>query len=171
MDITSTLLNSIWAGLFSGALAVVLTAPPQAIGPSLLCGFAGILIRDALVGWGTGPGVAVVLAAVASVLLAIALASRMRNFSLIAIVTGVLPLGAEVPLFNSIKGILEISTLKDQALVTASAQLAANLSIVFTTTLAIVLGIGMGFLIARLFGVGRALPHVHEGTLVTPPVR
>jgi uncharacterized membrane protein YjjB (DUF3815 family) len=150
---------------------VVLTAPPQAIGPSFLCGFAGLMIRNALVGWGVGPSVAVVVAAAASVLLAIALASRMRNFSLIAIVTGVLPLGAEVPLFNSIKGMLEISTLKGEALITASALLAANLSIVFTTTLAIVLGMGAGFLIARLLRVGRALPDVHEATPLTPPVR
>jgi uncharacterized membrane protein YjjB (DUF3815 family) len=158
----SMLLNGIWAGLFSGALAVVLTAPPQAIVPSLLCGFAARLIRNVLMGWGIVHGLAVIVAAAASVLLAIALVSRKRNSSLIAIVTGVLPLGAAAAFFNAIKGILEISSLKDQALITASAQLAANLSTVFTTTLAIALGMGVGFLVARLFRMGRALPDVVE---------
>jgi uncharacterized membrane protein YjjB (DUF3815 family) len=156
------LLNSIWAGLFSAALAAVLTAPPQAIIPSLLCGFAARLIRNVLIGLGIVHSLAVIVAAAVSVFLAIALVSRKRNASLIAIVTGVLPLGAAVAFFNAIKGILEISTLKDQALITASAQLAANLSSVFTTTLAIALGMGVGFLVARLLGMRRALPDVVE---------
>jgi uncharacterized membrane protein YjjB (DUF3815 family) len=156
------LLNSIWAGLFSAALAVVLTTPPQAILPSLLCGFTARLIRNALIGWGIVHGLAVVIAAAASVFLAIALVSRKRTSSLVAIVTGVLPLGAAVAFFNAIKGILEISTFKDQALITASAQLAANLSSIFTTTLAIALGMGVGFLVARLLGMRRALPDTIE---------
>lgn len=171
MHITPMLLNGIWAGLFAAALAVVLTAPPRAIVPSLLCGFAARLIRNVLIGLGLGSGVAVIVAAAACVLLAIALVGRRRDSSLIAIVTGVLPLGAAVALFNAIRGILAISTLKDQALITASAQLAANLSTVFTTTLGIVLGIGVGFLIARLFRVGRALPDLPEATLLTPPAQ
>jgi uncharacterized membrane protein YjjB (DUF3815 family) len=144
-------LNGVWAGLFAAALAVVLTAPRQAIVPSLLCGFAARLIRNVLIGWGLSSSAAVIVAAAACVLLAIALTSRRRSFSVIAIVTGVLPLGAAVALFNSIKGILDISSLKEQALITASAQLSANLSAVFTTTFAMVLGIGLGFLIARAF--------------------
>jgi uncharacterized membrane protein YjjB (DUF3815 family) len=154
MDVTPMIVNSIWAGFFAAALAVVLTAPSQAIVPSLLCGFAARFTRDVLIGWGLNPSAAVVVAAAACVLLAIVLASRRRNFPLIAMVSGVLPLGAAVALFNSIKGILSISTLKEHALTTASAQLSANLSIVFTTTLAIVLGIGLGLLIARVFGWG-----------------
>jgi len=156
------LLNSIWAGLFAAALAVVLTAPPQAIVPSLLCGFAARLIRNILVGWGLSSSAAVVVAAAACVLLGLALTSRRRSFSVIAIVTGVLPLGAAVALFNSIKGILNMSGLKEQALVTASAQLSANLSAVFTTTFAMVLGIGVGFLIARLLKWKSVLQDVPE---------
>jgi uncharacterized membrane protein YjjB (DUF3815 family) len=162
MDIMPMLLNSIWAGLFAAALAVVLTAPPQAIVPSLLCGFAARLIRNVLVGWGLSSSTAVVVAAAACVLLGLALTSRRRSFSVIAIVTGVLPLGAAVALFNSIKGILNMSGLKEQALVTASAQLSANLSAVFTTTFAMVLGIGVGFLIARLFKWKSVLQDVPE---------
>jgi uncharacterized membrane protein YjjB (DUF3815 family) len=162
MDITPMLLNSIWAGLFAAALAVVLTAPPQAIVPSLLCGFAARLIRNVLVGWGLSLSTAVVVAAATCVLLGLALTSRRRSFSVIAIVTGVLPLGAAVALFNSIKGILNMSGLKEQALVTASAQLSANLSAVFTTTFAMVLGIGVGFLIARLFKWKSVLQDVPE---------
>jgi uncharacterized membrane protein YjjB (DUF3815 family) len=144
-------LNSVWAGLFAAALAIVLSAPSQAILPSLLCGFASRLIRNVLIGWGVSSNISIVVAAAACVLLAIAIVGRRRNFPLIAVVTGVLPLGAAVAFFNSIKGILGISALKEQALITASAQLSANLSTVFTTTLAIVLGIGVGFLIARAF--------------------
>jgi len=150
MAIMPLVLNSVWAGLFAATLAVVLTAPPQAVVPSLLCGFAARLIRNSLVGWGLSSSAAVVVAAAACVVLGLALTSRRRNFSVIAIVTGVLPLGAAVALFNSIKGILDISGLKEQALIVASAQLSANLSAVFTTTFAMVLGIGIGFLIARL---------------------
>ena len=110
------LLNSVWAGLFAAMLAVVLSAPPAAIVPSLVCGFAARLIRNVLIGVGLSSSTAVVVAAAACVLLAIGLASRRRNFSLIAAVAGVLPLGAAVALFNSIKGILNIPALKDQAL-------------------------------------------------------
>jgi uncharacterized membrane protein YjjB (DUF3815 family) len=162
MAIMPMVVNSVWAGLFAAALAVVLTAPPQAIVPSLLCGFAARLIRNVLIGWGLSSSAAVVVAAAACVLLAIVLANRRRNFSLIALVTGVLPLGAAVALFNSIKGILNISGLKEQALITASAQLSANLSAVFTTTLAMVLGIGLGFLIARTFEWGNVLQDAPE---------
>lgn len=162
MAIMPMVLNSIWAGLFAAALAVVLTAPPQAIVPSLLCGFAARLIRNVLIGWGLSSSPAVVVAAAACVLLAIALANRRRSSSVIAIVTGVLPLGAAVALFNSIKSILNMSGLKEQALVTASAQLSANLSAVFTTTFAMVLGIGVGFLIARLFKWKSTLQDVPE---------
>jgi uncharacterized membrane protein YjjB (DUF3815 family) len=151
VSITPILLNSVWAGLFAAALAIVLTAPPHAIIPSLLCGFGARLIRNILIGLGATSSAAVVGAAAACVLLAIALANHRRNVSLIALVTGVLPLGAAVALFNSIKGILNISGLKEQALIVASAQLSANLSTVFTTTLAMVLGIGVGFLIALAF--------------------
>jgi uncharacterized membrane protein YjjB (DUF3815 family) len=154
VTITPILFNAIWAGLFAAALSVVLTAPPQAIFPSLLSGFAARLIRNALIGWGVSSSAAVVVAAAACVLLAVALARRRQNFSVIAIVTGVLPLGAAVALFNSIKGILSLSALKEQALIAASAQLSANLSTVFTTTLAMVLGIGVGFLIAGVLGRG-----------------
>jgi uncharacterized membrane protein YjjB (DUF3815 family) len=150
--ITPILLNAIWAGLFAAALAVVLTAPPQAIFPSLFCGFAARLTRNVLIGWGASSSAAVVVAATACVLLALAFASRRRAFSVIAIVTGVLPLGAAVALFNSVKGILSLPALKDQALIAASAQLSANLGTVFTTTLAMVLGIGVGFLIAGVLG-------------------
>jgi uncharacterized membrane protein YjjB (DUF3815 family) len=151
---TSVLVNSLWAALFAAALAVVLTAPPQAVIPSLLCGFAARLIRNVLVGAGINSSVAVIVAAAACVLLAIALSRGQNKFSLIATMTGVLPLGAAVALFNSIKAILNISPLKGQALINASAQLSANLSTVFVTTLAIVLGIVLGFLVARMFRWG-----------------
>jgi uncharacterized membrane protein YjjB (DUF3815 family) len=163
MAIMPMILNSVWAGLFAAALSIVLTAPPQAIVPSLLCGFAARLIRNVLIGWGLSSNMAVVIAAAACVLLAIALTSRRRGASVIAIVTGVLPLGAAVALFNSIKGILNISGLKEQALITASAQLSANLSAVFTTTLAMALGIGLGFLIAMAFRWHLVRPGTAEG--------
>jgi len=161
-------INGVWAGLFAAALAVVLTAPPQAIIPSLLCGFAARLIRNVLIGWGLSSSAAVVLAAAACVLLAIGLTGRRRGASVIAIVTGVLPLGAAVALFNSIKGILDISSLKEQALITASAQLSANLSAVFTTTFAMALGIGLGFLIARAFKWHLVSAGTPESGLPTP---
>jgi uncharacterized membrane protein YjjB (DUF3815 family) len=171
MEIAPMLLNSIWAGLFAAALAVVLTAPPQAIVPSLLCGFAARLTRNALIGWGMSSSAAVVVAAAACVLLAVAFAKRRRNLSVVAVVTGVLPLGAAVALFNSIKGILNISGLKEQALVTASAQLSANLSTVFTTTLAMVLGIGIGFLVARALKRELVLEDTPGTKLLTPPAQ
>jgi uncharacterized membrane protein YjjB (DUF3815 family) len=168
--ITPILFNAVWAGLFAAALAIVLTAPPQAIFPSLLCGFAARLIRNVLIGWGVSSSAAVVIAAAACVLLAVALARRRHNFSVIAIVTGVLPLGAAVALFNSIRGILSISALKEPALTAASAQLSANLSVVFTTTLAMVLGIGLGFLIARVFKWDRVLQDAPEATVLRPRI-
>jgi hypothetical protein len=67
-------------------------------------------------------------------------------------VTGVLPLGAAVPLFKSVYGLLTLPAVPGDALTDPVVQLVANLSTVFTTTLAMVLGVWLGLFVMTALG-------------------
>jgi hypothetical protein len=67
------------------------------------------------------------------------------------LVSGVLPLGAAVAMFNAITELMKVSSLKGEALSGASVALSANIGKVFTTSLAIALGLAAGIAIVRLF--------------------
>ena len=145
MDLSSILMNSLWAGLFAGGLGIILTAQPRYIFPAFLCGFAGRLARDALMSWGMGQNWSTV------VVLAAAAIIRRHAVSPVVLVSGVLPLGATVAMFNAIVELMKVSSLKDEALSGASVALSANIGKVFTMSLAIALGLGAGMAIVRLF--------------------
>ena len=151
MDGFPLVINAFWGGLFATGLGVLLTTPPQGLLPCFACGLVGRLVRNLLIAAGLSQAVSVAMGALTCVLVA-ALFSRRFQLTPLAMVTGVLPLGAAVPLFRSIHGILTLHRLQDEALNEAAVQLLANLSNVFTTTLAIVLGIWLGLLLLKALG-------------------
>jgi uncharacterized membrane protein YjjB (DUF3815 family) len=150
MDLSVILMNSLWAGLFAGGLGILLTAPPRYIVPAFLCGFVGRLARDALMSWGMSQNWSIAVAAAVVVLVAVAIIRR-HLVSPVVLISGVLPLGASVAMFNAIEKLMMVSSLKGEALSGASIALSANIGQVFTTSLAIVLGLGAGMAIVRLF--------------------
>jgi len=149
MDLLIILINSLWTGLFASGLGILLTAPLRYIVPSFLCGFAGRLVRDVFMGWGMSLNWSTVVAAAVLVLVAVAVVRR-HSAPPVVLVSGVLPLGAATAMFNAILGLMQISSLKGEALTEASVALSANISKAFTTSLAIALGLAVGMTIVRL---------------------
>jgi uncharacterized membrane protein YjjB (DUF3815 family) len=148
MDLLAILMNSLWAGLFAGGLGILLTAPPRYIAPAFLCGFAGRFARDVFMSWGMNQNWSTAVAAAVVVLVAVTII-RGHVVSPVVLISGVLPLGAAVAMFNAIIEFMKVSSLKGEALSGASVALSANMGKVFTTSLAIALGLGAGMAIVR----------------------
>jgi uncharacterized membrane protein YjjB (DUF3815 family) len=156
MDWPDILMNALWAGLFAGGLAVLLTAPSRYVVPTLVCGFLGRGSRNVLVASGMGYNWATVIAAAAIVLVAAAIV-RNHRVSPVVLVCAVLPLGASIPMFNLIFGIMRVSALEGAALDEASLAVIANLGKVLTGSLAVALGLAAGVVIVRIFKRGEAV--------------
>jgi len=150
MDLLAILMNSLWAGLFASGLGILLTAPLRYIAPAFLCGFAGRLARDVFMIWGMGQNWSTAVAAAVVVLVAVGIIRRHLE-SPVVLVSGVLPLGAAVAMFNAIVELMKVSSLKGEALSGASVALSANIGKVFTTSLAIALGLAAGIAIVKFF--------------------
>ena len=150
MDLLAILMNSLWAGLFASGLGILLTAPARYLVPTFLCGFAGRLARDVFMIWGMGQNWSTAVAAAFVVLVAVGIIRRHLE-SPVVLVSGVLPLGAAVAMFNAIVALMNLSHLEGEALSRASVALSANTGKVFTTSLAIALGLAAGIAIVRLF--------------------
>lgn len=90
-----------------------------------------------------------VLAAAVVVLVAVAMVHR-HNVSPVVLICGVLPLSASVAMFNLIFALLRLSTAAGDARAEYSLALTANLASVFTTFMAIALGIVGGVMMVRL---------------------
>jgi uncharacterized membrane protein YjjB (DUF3815 family) len=148
MDLLAILMNSLWAGLFAGGMGILLTAPPRYIVPTFLCGFAGRFARDAFMSWGMSQNWSTAVAAAVVVLVAVAVIRR-HVVSPVVVISGVLPLGAAVAMFNAIIELMKVSSLKGEALSASSVALSANTGKVFTTSLAIAVGLGAGIAIVR----------------------
>lgn len=151
MDTAPLLINALWAGLFAAGLGVLLTTPPRGLLPCFACGLVGRLTRNLLIAGGLSQPVSIAMGAIACVLVT-TLFNQRHHLSPLAMITGVLPLGAAVPMFRSIHSILTLHRLQGDALSEAVVQLIANLSNVFTTTLSIVLGIWLGLLLLTALG-------------------
>jgi uncharacterized membrane protein YjjB (DUF3815 family) len=150
MDLSTMLMNSLWAALFAAGLGILLTAPSQYIAPTFLCGLVGRFVRDLCVGWGMSQNWSTLVAAAVVVLVAVAIIRR-HTVSPVVLICAVLPLGAAVAMFNMIFELMRLSSLQGEVLSGASVALSANLAKVFTTSLAIALGLGAGLAIVRLF--------------------
>jgi uncharacterized membrane protein YjjB (DUF3815 family) len=150
MDLMTMFVSGLWSGLFAGTLGFILTAPLQYIVPSVLCGFVGRFARDAFMSWGLSQNWSTAVASAVVVLVAMAII-RGHRVSPVVMVCGVLPLGGSVAMFNAIASLMKVSYLTGEALSGASVALSANMGKVFTTSLAIALGLAMGMAVVRLF--------------------
>ena len=150
MDLLAILMNSLWAGLFASGLGILLTAPPRYLVPTFLCGFAGRLARDVFMSGGMSQNWSTAAAAAVVVWVAVALIRR-HVVSPVVLVSGVLPLGAAVAMVNTILELMKVSSLQGEALSRASIALSANIGKVFTTSLAIALGLAAGIAIVKFF--------------------
>ena len=150
MHLSTILLNSLWAALFATGLGNLLTAPLRYIVPTFLCGFAGRFVRDVCMGWGMSHNWSTVVAAAVLVVVVVAIIRR-HTVSPVVLICGVLPLGAAVAMFNLIFALMQVSSLQGEALGGASVALSANLGKMFTTSLAIAVGLAAGMAIVQLF--------------------
>jgi uncharacterized membrane protein YjjB (DUF3815 family) len=149
MDLPAIVMNSLWAGLLAGGLAILFTAPLQYVPATLLCGFAGRCVRDVFIAWGLNQNGSIVIAAVVVVLVAVVM-TRGHAVSPIMLAAGVIPLGAAMAMFRAIFELLKISSLSGEALNASSVALTENIGEVFTTSLAISLGLGIGMAVVRI---------------------
>lgn len=149
MDLATMLMNSLWSALFATGLGILLTAPYRYLAATFICGFSGRFVRDLLAGWGMSQNWSTVVAATVVVLAAAAMIRRQR-VSPVVLICAVLPLGAAVAVFNTIAGLMKLSSSSGDLVNDASVAFTSNLAKAFTITLAIALGIATGVAILRL---------------------
>lgn len=149
MDFSAIFMNSLWAGLYAAGQAILLTAPLRYVPGTVLCGFAGRWVRDVLMIWGLSQNWSTVAAAATVVLVAVTMI-RDHGVSPVVLISGVLPLGAAVAMFNAIIQLMKVSSQSGEALSASSVILSASIGRAFTTSLAISLGLGIGIAVTRL---------------------
>ncbi|HVO97162.1 MAG TPA: threonine/serine exporter family protein [Bryobacteraceae bacterium] len=149
MDLPTMLMNSLWAALFAAGLGILLTAPHRYLVPTFFCGFAGRLVRDLLVDRGLSQNWSTMVAAAVVVLVAAAIIRR-HQVSPVVLVCGVLPLGAAVAMFNTIVGLMKLSSAQGDLVGGSSIAFTSNLAKVFMINLAVAGGIGAGVVIVRI---------------------
>ena len=150
MDVPAILTNGLWAGLFASFMGMLLTAPRRYIVPTFICAFAGRLARDLFVSLGMTLNWSTAAAAAVVVLLAV-MVIRRHVASPVVVISGILPLGAAIAVFDTITGLMKVSSLQGSALTEASVALIGSAGKAFTTTLAIALGVAVGITIVRVF--------------------
>ena len=150
MDIITMFINGLWSGLFAGTLGLILTAPVRYIAPTFFCAFVGRFARDALMNWGVNQNWSTAVASAVVVLVGMAIIKGHR-VAPVVMVCGVLPLGGTVAMFNAIASLMRVSSMSGEMLSEASVALSANVGKVFTTSLAIALGLAAGMAIASFF--------------------
>jgi len=143
------MMNSLWAALLAAALGITYTAPARYLVATFLCGFIGRGVRDGCIGWGMSFNWATVMAAAVVVMVAVSIVRR-HVVSPVVLICGVLPLGASTGMFTLIQTLIQVSSLKGEALTGGSAALTASLGKVLTTSLAVAVGLGAGMAIVRL---------------------
>lgn len=149
MGASTILANSLWAALFAIGLGVLLTAPPRYLPAACLCGFLGRGLRDVCTSLDMHRGWATLIAAMVVVLVALAF-TRGRPVSPVVLICGVLPLGAAVAMFNMIFALVQVSSARGDEVGAAIMAVGANAGEVFTTSLAIALGLGGGIAVQWL---------------------
>ncbi len=143
MTLSGMLMNGLWAGLFSAAIAVLFTAPARHLVATFACGLVARLVRDLLVAWGASLSWSTVVAAAAVVLVAVAFVGRHRA-SPVVLIAGVFPLGSAFAMFNTITALLRLSTATGEALNAESIAFTSNLAKSFVLSLAVALGLAAG---------------------------
>lgn len=149
MNISEILMSCIWSGLFSAGMGILLTAPMRQVIPAFLCGFAGRFVRDILMSSGLSQNWSTAAAAAVIVLTAMVIIKK-HEVSPVVLITGVLPLGAAVAMFNVILELMRLSSVSGEGLSASSDVLIANFAKVLTISLAIALGLAAGMAIVRV---------------------
>ena len=148
MNLIALLVGGIWAGVFAAALAIVFSVPVNVVFSGFCGGFVARFSRDVLLGWGAKPELATLVAA-ALVVFVGALLVR-RHSDLLATVAGAcVPLTPGTVFIRAITDFLLISSRPDDKLVGVPAELVSNLSRVFTTTVAIAVGLSLAILVLQ----------------------
>jgi uncharacterized membrane protein YjjB (DUF3815 family) len=149
VDFVDIGIDGLWAGLFAASIGILFSVPPRHSAGTFCCGAAGRIACDVLMSWGMNQNWATVIAAAVIVLVAVA-SVRGRVVSPVVLISGVLPIAAAVAMFDTVTGVMRISTLEGKALGAASLALSASASKAFTISLAIALGFGAGMLVVRV---------------------
>jgi uncharacterized membrane protein YjjB (DUF3815 family) len=142
------ILPSLWSGLFAAMMGAIFSAPRSALLPCFIGGFAARLSRDMLLAQGASQELATVLAS-AMVVLTATLLIRRPGISPVVMISGVLPISASAAFFRAIIGFLRLSSTPADESSRVVLELVTNLSRVFTTTLAIAVGISAALLAVR----------------------
>ena len=148
MRLDPIIVNVLAAGISAMCMAVLMTAPPGHLLSTFFCGMAGRVIRDVLIAAGWTAAWATAFAAAAVVLVAGAILRR-RTVSPVVLISAVLPLGATASMFNAIVHLMRVSSLEGEALSKAADSLIADIGRVFSTSLAIAVGLGAGIVMMR----------------------
>jgi hypothetical protein len=148
MNLTAILVGSAWAGLFAVAMAVVFGGPYVSFLPSFCGGFVARFARDALVAAGADAGLATLIAAALVIFVAAALIRR-PVLSPIVMVSAILPLGAALPFFRVIIDFLRIPSTSGEGLSALPQAMLSDIGKVFTTTLAIAIGLSVAIYAVR----------------------
>jgi uncharacterized membrane protein YjjB (DUF3815 family) len=149
VNVSTLIENSLWAALFATVVGILMTVPTRYLSATFLCGFFARFIRDVLMGWGMSQNWSTVIAAAALVLVAVAIVRR-HQVPPAVLIGAVLPLSASVAIFNTIIGLMRVSSAQGDALEAATVALSANAGKAFIGTLALALGLGAGMTVARL---------------------
>jgi uncharacterized membrane protein YjjB (DUF3815 family) len=153
MDMLAIASNSLWAGAVALGLGFVFTVPARYLLPAFLSGLVGRGVRDVFAASGMSVNWATLIAATAVVLVAFTLIRR-PAMSPVAMMCGVLPLGSALPMLRLIVALMQVSTATGPAVGRTSVALTVDLSKVFTTSLAIAVGLGAGLAIQQAFTAG-----------------
>jgi len=141
--------NAIPAAFLALALGLLLTAPPRFLAATAVCGFAGRLARDLLLGAHMGVGWATLFAASVVVVIAAAAIHR-KSVPPVVMVSGLLPLGAAGATFDMILGFMRMPNLQGEALRAAAVVLVSSSAKAFMTYLALAVGMYLGLAFLRL---------------------
>jgi len=140
--------NSFWAALFAISLGIILTTPVRALIYCFVCGFIGRFVRDISMGLGMSQNWSTVIASTLLVIVAVAIVKQQR-VSPVILICSVLPLGSVVALFNMIIALMKAASLNGEELSAVTDAFISNSAKVFTGTLSIALGLGLGMAIVR----------------------
>jgi hypothetical protein len=143
-----TLLLSLWSGLAAAVMGVIFSAPASAALPCFVGGFVARFARDLLLSAGATPVIATLVAAFLVVISA-SLLTRRPGLSPVVMVSALLPIGAAGPFFRAIAGFLRLASLPAEQSAGPTVELMTNLSRVFTTTLALAIGVSLAVLFMR----------------------
>ena len=141
--------ESLWAGVSAAAIALLLTAPPGHLASAFLCGAAARFVRDSAVASGLSTAAATAIAAGVVVLVAVTVL-RGHAVSPVVLITGVLPLLANLTIIDSIVRLMGVASLEGAALERATGGLASNVAKVFVNIIAIAAGLSAGLVLVRL---------------------